>query len=128
MTDRDDIYGISSMTYLAYNNKYLLVRYGLSFDVYDITKDFEYKAENQSFYGNNNELLIYEFLCNFEEEYFLARGGFHEYKFFKYQNNVINEYKKFPFSKENMKGIIKMKNNKFIVYTEKEIILFKKID
>ncbi len=41
MDDRDYGYGVPYISYLLYNNKYLFVRYGLSLDVYDITKNME---------------------------------------------------------------------------------------
>ena len=133
MDDRDFGYGVPYISYLHYNNKYLFIRYGLSLDVYDITKDMELVNKNQynfSGIGRSSykfKFPIHEFKFNYNDEVFVAEDDELNIKLFQYEKDFYKSNEIFPFINDEIKGIIKLKNNDFIIYKKKEIILLKNL-
>ena len=133
MDDRDYGYGVPYISYLLYNNKYLFVRYGLSLDAYDITKDMELVNKNQynfSLIGRSSckfKFPIHEFKFNYNDEVFVAEDDGLKIKLFQYEKDFYKSNEIFPFINDEIKGIIKLKNNDFIIYKKKEIILLKNL-
>ena len=78
MNNRNYRYSTSNMSYLILNNKYLIARYGLELDVYDISQDFEFILPiKYNFFGDGkcirrSNYPIREMLFTYEGDIFVA--------------------------------------------------------
>ena len=132
MSDRNIQYGTSTMSYLILNNKYLIARYGLELDVYDISQDFEFILPiKYNFFGDGkcirrSKYPISDMLFTYEGYIFVAEDENHMPRFFAFKNNTFIQFKKFPFMKKDLKAIKRMDDNYFIIYNNNCIIIVTK--
>ena len=87
-----------------------------------------------------------EILCNYNNDLFIAKkgkidifeidhcydgegskpsGNENELNLFKYEDKTFKSYRKLPFEIDNKETIIQLKNNNFIIYSKKELKLYK---
>jgi len=63
-----------------------------------------------------------EFLSNYLNEYYIVRDlNCYKIEIYSFKDNKFIMICDFPFQKENIKGIIKLKNNNLIMYSEKQL-------
>ena len=117
--DRHLMDSILHFSYLI-NNNLLFIRFGFKLEIYDINEEKSLVLENKEDYR-----LIKEFCCNYDSNTFIAKNRDNKYKIFCYKDNKLYDLGEFPLSNENTKGIIKLKDNNFIIYSVREIILLK---
>ena len=117
--DRHLMDSILHFSYLI-NNNLLFIRFGFKLEIYDINEEKSLVLENKEDYR-----LIKEFCCNYDSNTFIAKNRDNKYKIFCYKDNELYDLGEFPLSNENTKGIIKLKDNNFIIYSLREIILLK---
>ena len=110
--------------------------------IYNLTKEKYLKCE----FGFNPQKIGIEILSHYNNDLFIARkskvkhlhNGYNEegyclksneLKLYKYEDNTFKVYRDIilPFDIEDFIGITKLKNNKFIIYSSKEIILLNEI-
>ena len=114
-----------NINYLITNN-YLFVIYNFFLDVYDIAQNLKLINENNNYFFES-DFPIYEFLCNYEGDCFLAKDKEQsEPKLYMYKNGIFQVYKNFPIIDKSMKGIIKLRDNYFLIYTKNIITIYKK--
>ena len=117
--DRHLMDSILHFSYLI-NNNLLFIRFGFKLEIYDINEEKSLVLENKEDYR-----LIKEFCCNYDSNTFIAKNRDNKYKIFCFKDNKLYDLGEFPLSNENTKGIIKLKDNNFIIYSVREIILLK---
>jgi len=117
--DRHLMDSILHFSYLI-NNNLLFIRFGFKLEIYDINEEKSLVLENKEDYR-----LIKEFCCNYDSNTFIAKNRDNKYKIFCYKDNKLYDLGEFPLSNENTKGIIKLQDNNFIIYSVREIILLK---
>ena len=114
-----------------YESIYLYIKY-----IYNLTKEKDLKCE----FGVNPQSIGIEILSDYNNDLFIAReskvkhsyNGYlksNELKLYKYEDNTFKVYRDIilPFDIKDFIGITKLKNNKFIIYSSKEIILLNEI-
>jgi hypothetical protein len=117
------------------NDKYLFIKYGgFKFDIFDINQNFQsinsnneiIKSENiREFYNffrernykKINKEMDIRFLCNYSKDLFFAKDANEEIKLYKFKDQSFEFYQKFPFSPEEIIGMIELKNNKIIMFS-----------
>ena len=117
--DRHLMDSILHFSYLI-NNNLLFIRFGFKLEIYDINEEKSLVLENKEDYR-----LIKEFYCNYDSNTFIAKNRDNKYKIFCYKDNKLYDLGEFPLSNENTKGIIKLKDNNFIIYSKQEINFIK---
>ena len=113
-----------AILYYSYliNHNLLFIRFGFQLICYDINEEETFVVENK-----DDELSIEQFYCNYDSNTFIVLKD-NKYKIFSYKNNKLNDLGEFPIKYENYRDIVNLKDNNFIIYSEKEIILFKKLN
>ena len=113
-----------AILYYSYliNHNLLFIRFGFQLIFYDINEEETFVFENQ-----DDKLSIEQFYCNYDSNTFIVLKD-NKYKIFSYKNNKLNDLGEFPIKYENYRDIVNLKDNNFIIYSEKEIILFKKLN
>ena len=113
-----------AILYYSYliNHNLLFIRFGFELICYDINEEETFVVENK-----DDELSIEQFYCNYDSNTFIVLKD-NKYKIFSYKNNKLNDLGEFPIKYENYRNIVNLKDNNFIIYSEKEIILFKKLN
>ena len=111
------------INYLVFHNKYYLLKYGSRLSVLDITQDFENIVCSAV-----DETYIDELCCNYEGDIFIALDEQFNTRFFTYKNNTFTKYDIFPFTKKEVRNVLKLKNGYFITYGKTEINIVKKLD
>ena len=137
----DDFIGITYMNYLI-KNEYLFVRYGYKLDIYNIknnvklinksNKTFETKeVEFEGIFGPIRRKVIQSkkefnivFLSNFDDFIFVKDIN-DIIKIYTFRNNRLKFYQTIPFQNKDINGIINLKNNNLLMYTSKELFIFK---
>ena len=120
--------------------EYLFVIYGIKFFIYNIKENMKlvqsYQIrQNASFYdyekendNDNKKEYNMELLSNYLNEYFIARDiNGYAIKIYSFKDEKISFCCDFPFQKEEIKGIIKLKNNNLIMYSLKQLEILSKI-
>ena len=113
----------------------LLVRYGDKIDIYDIKNNMllknHYYADkvNKRYYDNykiskdlNGEIDIV-FLCDYFYNLLIAKNSKNKAKIFMLKDNSLKYIRDFPFELDYLREIIKLKNNKFLMYSGKKVIV-----
>ena len=137
----DDFIGKTEMNYLI-KNEYLFVKYGYKLDIYDIKNDMKLINKNnktfetknvkfEGFYGATKrevkqlkkEFNI-EFLCNFDDFIFVKDIN-DIIKVYRFRNNRLKFYQTIQFQNKDINGIVNLKNNNLLMYTYKELFIFK---
>lgn len=133
--DKRDYYGYVLISYLV-KNGFLLVRYGNRIDIYDIKNNMKLVNNDQEnmvkieehLYGEckilKDEMNIV-FLCDYLDNLFIAKNKNNEAKIYMIKDNSLKYVKDFPFQIKGLDEIIKFKNNSFIMYSDKELVLVK---
>jgi len=118
-----DLY--NNLFYFSYfvNNNYLFVRYGLKVEVYNKEAELIYNFIYEQF--GENDLPIAEFYCNNKTNIFIGKNSKNKIKMFIYKNNNFQELNTFYFDKKDTRGIIKTKDNNFIIYSWNKITFIK---
>ena len=114
--------------------KYLFVIYGIRFYIYNIKKNMKLVQSYQirkkiSFYDdekeNDNDIkneYNMNILSNYLNEYFIALDiNSSAIKIYSFKDEKISFCCDFPFQKEEIKGIIKLKNNNLIIYSLEQL-------
>ena len=117
--DRHLMDSILHFSYLI-NNNLLFIRFGFQLKIYDINEEKSLVLENKEVYR-----LINEFCYNYDSNTFIAENRGNKYKLYSYKNNKLYDLGEFPFTNENTKGIVKLKDNNFIIYSKQEINFIK---
>ena len=117
--DRHLMDSILHFSYLI-NNNLLFIRFGFQLVIYDINEEKSLVLEN-----NDDNLLIEDFCYNYDSNTFIAKNEDNKYKLYSYKNNKLYDLGEFPFTNENTKGIVKLKDNNFIIYSKQEINFIK---
>ena len=117
--DRHLMDSILHFSYLI-NNNLLFIRFGFQLVIYDINEEKSLVLEN-----NDDNLLIEDFCYNYDSNTFIAENRGNKYKLYSYKNNKLYDLGEFPFTNENTKGIVKLKDNNFIIYSKQEINFIK---
>ena len=117
------------------NDKYLFIKYGgFKFDIFDINQNFKsinsnneiIKSENirefynflrERNYNRVNKEMDIRFLCNYSKDLFFAKDINEEIKLYKFKDQSFEFYQNFPFSPEEIVGMIELKNNKIIMFS-----------
>jgi hypothetical protein len=120
--------------------EYLFVIYGIKFFIYNIKENMKlvqsYQiSKNFSFYDdekeNDNDIkkeYNMKLLSNYLNEYFIARDiNSYAIKIYSFKDEKISFCCDFPFQKEEIKGIIKLKNNNLIMYSLEQLEILGKI-
>ena len=123
------------------NDKYLFIKYGgFKFDIFDIN-------QNMQSINSNNEIIqlktideIYgffrkrtfnvvieelniRFLCNYNNDLFFAKDLNGNIKLYKFKGKSFEFYQDFPLSTKDIIGIIKLKDNKLIMYSRQNAFI-----
>ena len=117
--DRHLMGSILHFSYLI-NNNLLFIRFGFQLVIYDINEEKSLVLEN-----NDDNLLIEDFCYNYDSNTFIAENRGNKYKLYSYKNNKLYDLGEFPFTNENTNGIVKLKDNNFIIYSKQEINFIK---
>ena len=117
--DRHLMGSILHFSYLI-NNNLLFIRFGFQLVIYDINEEKSLVLEN-----NDDNLLIEDFCYNYDSNTFIAKNEDNKYKLYSYKNNKLYDLGEFPFTNENTNGIVKLKDNNFIIYSKQEINFIK---
>ena len=120
--DVDFYDSFGNFSYLV-NNNYLLVRSGLTIEVYNKEAELIYKSNYEQ--SGENNLPIKDFYCNYKNNIFIARNGNNKIKMITYKSKNFQEITSFLFTKEYIAGIIKTTDNKFIINLLKELKFIK---
>ena len=122
--------------------KYLFVIYGFKFYIYNIKESMKLAQsyqikEKSSFYYDDDEKeknseikkeYYMKLLSNYLNEYFIARDlNSYTIKIYSFKDDKISVCNDFPFQKEDIRGIIKLKNNNLIMYSEKQLKILSSI-
>ena len=67
-------------------------------------------------------------MCNYDDNVIVTRNYDGIFKIFKYKNNSFRALNYFPLTDKNIEGIVKLKTNNFILYSNNKIILLKNVD
>ena len=118
--------GEGDINFLIKNN-YLLTRYGNNVDIFNIDKNMELIKNENDYYNfnpyNKKKLKIemkISFLCDYYGDLFFVKN-LNGVKIYKFENEKISFFSDFPFEIKRIKGMIKLKNNLLVMYSEKEI-------
>ena len=128
-----DYYGYVLISYLI-KNGYLLIRYGKKIDIYDINNnialvnhDKEEIVEKKDDYYGIYECLKGEmdiiFLCDYLNNLIITKNIEKKARIHMLKDNSLQYVKDFPYQLKDLKEIIKLKNNSFIMYSDNELIL-----
>ena len=120
--------------------EYLFLIYGIRFFIYNIKENMKlvqnYQiSKNFSFYDdekeNDNDIkkeYNMKLLSNYLNEYFIARDiNSYAIKIYSFKDEKISFCCDFPFQKEEIKGIIKLKNHNLIMYSLKQLEILSKV-
>ena len=120
----------------SYECNYINVGY-----IYNLSKENYLKCETE--FSPKNKMIL--FLSNYNNDFFIGKKGFQNFldgyyrpynedykiddqlKLYKYENNSFKIDRNLYFDIKELKGIIKLKNNNFIIYSSNEIFLFNQI-
>ena len=116
---------ISGFEYL-YHKNYLFIGLCRRLLVFDLNINGELIANYFVDKGKNSTTNIREFLFNFDDDDFLIKDHDHKYKLLRFNNNKFEFVNYFPFQITD--DILKYDNNKFIIYSENEIIIYQKLN
>ena len=128
-----DYYGYVLISYLI-KNGYLLIRYGKKIDIYDINNNMalvnhdqeemvEKKDEYYGFYECLKDEMDIIFLCDYLDNLIITKNLEKKARIYMLKDNSLQYVKEFPYQLKDLKEIIKLKNNSFIMYSDKELIL-----
>ena len=109
------------------NKKYLFMCYGKTMEIFNLEKNMQniyiengyvYEYEN-IFFGTQRimkeEKRIRSVLANFSDTLFFGEDNYGNLNMYIFNNNTLNIY--YNFKIRNIKGVIKLKNNNFILYS-----------
>ena len=132
-------YGKHEFISFMIKNEFLLIRYGNNIDIYDIKnnmllKNHYYKNElcyiQGIYYFEDNKIstdlngeIDIIFLCDYFDNLFIAKNSKNKAKIFMLKDNSIKYIKNFPFELDDLYEIIKLKNNKFLMYSFTNLIV-----
>ena len=121
----------------SYECNYINVGY-----IYNLSKENYLKCETE--FSPKNKMIL--FLSNYNNDFFIGKKGFQNFsdfdyyhpdsedykiddqlKLYKYENNSFKIDRNLYFDIKELKGIVKLKNNNFIIYSSNEIFLFNQI-
>ena len=103
------------------NNNHLFIRYGFNLDIYDINQDV-YKTMK------NTKVDFEEIICNFDDDKVVVKTHDGIFKIVRYKDYSFQDLKIFPFVQEFSRGILKLRDNNFIIYYGNKIIILKNLE
>ena len=101
-----------------YHKNFLFIGFCETLAVLDLNKN----GEIMKYF--NGPTGVHQFLFNFDDDNFLIKDHDDKYKLIRYKNNKFEFVRYFPFKIGNF---LKLNNNKFITYSENEIILYQNL-
>ena len=126
INDEVGIMGFLDYVNYVINNNYLIIRFKYNLDIYDINQDGKLiDTFRKKFSG---EIICNEIICNFDENKIVVRTYDGIYKILRYENKSFHGFKIFPFAHKLTKGIIKLKDNNFIIYSKNKIMLLNNLE
>lgn len=123
------------------NDKYLFIKYGgFKFDIFDINQNMQSINSNNEiiqlktineiygFFRKRTFNVIIEelnirFLCNYNNDLFFAKDLNGNIKLYKFKGKSFEFYQDFPLSTKDIIGIIKLKDNKLIMYSRQNAFI-----
>ena len=123
------------------SDELLFVKFGqFKFDIYDLKQNMKSLNQNNEiikidtinefigFFRPVNFVRIKDemntnFLCNYSKDLFFAKDVNNNIKLYQFKNKSFEFYQDFPFSKAEIRGMIKLKNNNIIMYSLNEIMI-----
>ena len=96
------------------NGNNLFVIYSKKLEIYDLEKNIKI------FCGSIFDYFD-DFLCNYDDNYFIARNNKGIIKLYKFEDNGIKSYKELEFNKFKITGIKNIKKNNFLIYNKNNI-------
>ena len=109
-----------------YHKNFLFIGLCRTLVVLDLNKNGELIAKYFVSQDKYNPTNINYFLFNFDDDDFLIKDHDHKYKLLRFNNNKFEFVNYFPFQITD--DILKYDNNKFIIYSENEIIIYQKLN
>ena len=132
-------YGEQEIISFIVKNGFLLVRYGDKIDIYDIKnnlllKNHYYQDKIKSFHSiyyhddykiskDLNSEIDLIFLCDYFYNLLIAKNSKNKAKIFMLKDNSLKYIRDFPFELDYLREIIKLKNNKFLMYSGTKLII-----
>ena len=123
------------------SNELLFAKFGqFKFDIYDLKQNMKSLNQNNeiikidtinefisfcrlvNFVRIKDEMNI-NFLCNYSKDLFFAKDVNNNIKLYQFRNKSFESYQDFPFSKAEIRGMTKLKNNNIIIYSLNEILI-----
>ena len=123
------------------SDELLFVKFGqFKFDIYDLKQNMKSLNQNNEiikidtinefigFFRPVNFVRIKDemntnFLCNYSKDLFFAKDVNNNIKLYQFKNKSFEFYQDFPFSKAEIRGMTKLKNNNIIMYSLNEIMI-----
>ena len=123
------------------NDKYLFVRNGdFKFDIYDINQNMKsinsnneiiettevkelYNFFREREYNKIKDEMNIRFLCKYSKELFFAADMNNDIKLYKFKDKSFEFYQDFPLSNKEIAGMIKLKNNSIIMYSNQNFFV-----
>jgi len=125
LIERSDYFdNIDSKKHFLKIENHLIVEYSYYLDFFDIEQNMKLINEVKKLKLN---IPFYHFMAELKNNFILATKGDGISFVYKYEDKSFKEYQEFPFNLKNIK-IIKLKNNKLIIYSKKEIKLINIFD
>ena len=131
--DKNNYYGYALISFMI-KNGLLFVRYGNRIDIYDIKNNMLLMNHDQegmvkideSYYGKykilKDEMDII-FLCDYFDNFIITKNIKNIAKIHMIKDNSFNYIKDFPYQLEDLKEIIKLKNNNLLMYSNRQLII-----
>ena len=123
------------------NDKYLFIKYGdFKFDIYDINQNMQslnsnneiiestqvkefYNFFRERCYNKIKDEMNIRFLCKYSKDLFFAKNMKNEIKLYKFKDKSFELFQNFPYSTNENIGMIKLKNNNLIIYSNHNVLL-----
>ena len=123
------------------NENYLFVKYGeFKYDIYDINQNMNsinsnneiiettevkelYNFFREREYNKIKDEMNIRFLCKYSKELFFAADMNNDIKLYKFKDKSFEFYQDFPLSNKEIAGMIKLKNNSIIMYTNQNFFV-----
>ena len=130
---KDDYYGYALISFLV-KNGFLLIRYGNRIDIYDINNnmllinhDQDTMVKIEEKYYEKYKILKDEmdiiFLCDYFDNLFIAKNVKNKPKIYMLQDNSLKYVRDFPYELNELKEIIKLKNNSLMMYSKRQLVI-----
>ena len=126
----NDKWNSAKIHYLL-KDKFIFIRYGDDLDVYNIKKNMQLLKKGNDIYEDDDEnfrkklqpKMRISLLCDYFYNLFIAKDKENKIKIYQFKEEKIKYFCDFPFQNKNIKGIIKLRNNAFIMYSNIDLMV-----